>query len=187
MAYAFRIKKHEAKNLLMDYFKKLLSFGTTSDCPAMVSRKLYMAVLLLLVVIPVQANACPLDLPSATITIEGHRLKVELAATPEARGCGLSNRFRLFADHGMLFIYPTSGPRTFWMKDTYIPLSIAFLDDNGRIISIQQMNPMQTDERYRSLQPVRYALEVNRGWFADHGIGIGNIVEMKLPAVIEIK
>ena len=94
---------------------------------------------------------------------------------------------RLFDDHGMLFIYPTPGPRTFWMKDTFIPLSIAFLDDNGRIISIQRMAPMQTDERYRSLQPVRYALEVNRGWFADHGIGIGNIVEMKLPAMIEIK
>jgi hypothetical protein len=73
------------------------------------------------------------------------------------------------------------------MKDTSIPLSIAFLDDNGRILSIQRMTPMQTDERYRSPQPVRYALEVNQGWFADHGIGIGNIVEMKLPAVIEIK
>jgi hypothetical protein len=87
----------------------------------------------------------------------------------------------------MLFIYPTPGPRSFWMKDTIIPLSIAFLDDSGRILSIQQMRPMQTDKRYRSLQPVRYALEVNQGWFADHGIGVGDIVEMRLPVVIEIK
>jgi uncharacterized membrane protein (UPF0127 family) len=153
----------------------------------MVSRKFYIVLLLLLVFTAVEAIACPLDLPSATITVEGHRLTVELAATPEARVCGLSNRLRLFNDHGMLFIYPTPGPRTFWMKDTSIPLSIAFLDDNGRIISIQRMTPMQTDERYRSTQPVRYALEMNQGWFADHGIGIGNIVEMTLPAGIEIK
>ena len=167
--------------------KKLFSSGDISGCAAMVSRKLYMAVFLWLAVTPVQAAACPLDLPSTTITVEGHTLIVELAATPEARVCGLSNRFRLFADHGMLFIFPTLGPRTFWMKDTFISLSIAFLDDNGRIISIQQMAPMQTNKRYRSLQPVRYALEVNQGWFADHGIGIGNTVEMTLPAVIEIK
>jgi hypothetical protein len=49
------------------------------------------------------------------------------------------------------------------------------------------MTPMQTDERYRSLQPVRYALEVNQGWFAEHGIGVGDLVEMKLPVVIEIR
>ena len=73
------------------------------------------------------------------------------------------------------------------MKDTHIPLSIAFLDDSGLISSIQDMTPMQTDERYRSLQPVRYALEVNQGWFAAHGIGVGDLVEMKLPLVIEIR
>jgi len=73
------------------------------------------------------------------------------------------------------------------MKDTQIPLSIAFLDDTGRILSIQRMTPMQTNERYYSPQPVRYALEVNQGWFADHGIGVGDIVEMKLPVVIEIR
>ena len=73
------------------------------------------------------------------------------------------------------------------MKDTHIPLSIAFLDDSGLILSIHQMTPMQTDERYRSLQPVRYALEVNQGWFAENGIGVGDLVEMKLPVVIEIR
>ena len=73
------------------------------------------------------------------------------------------------------------------MKDTHIPLSIAFLDDSGQILSIHHMAPMQTAERYRSLQPVRYALEVNQGWFAENGIGVGDIVEMKLPVVIEIR
>ena len=73
------------------------------------------------------------------------------------------------------------------MKDTQIPLSIAFLDDSGRILSMQDMTPMQTVERYHSLQLVRYALEINQSWFADHGIGVGDIVEMKLPVMIEIR
>jgi len=131
--------------------------------------------------------ACPFDLPVATISIKGHPLAVELATTPKARVCGLSNRGKLPENHGMLFIYPTLGPRTFWMKDTHIPLSIAFFDDSGLILSIQHMTPVQTNEHYRSLQPVRYALEVNQGWFAEHGIGAGDIVEMKLPVVIEIR
>ena len=142
---------------------------------------------LILIFMSVKVLACPLELPVATISINGHPLAVELATTPKARVCGLSNRVNLPENHGMLFIYPTIGQRTFWMKDTQITLSIAFLDDSGRILSIQHMPPMQTTERYHSPQPVRYALEVNQGWFAIHGIGVGDIVEMKLPVVIEIR
>ena len=142
---------------------------------------------LILVFVSVDILACPLELPVATISINGHALVVELATTPKARVCGLSKRVNLPENNGMLFIYPTIGQRTFWMKDTQIPLSIAFLDDSGRILSIQDMTPMQTDERYHSLQPVRYALEVNQGWFAEHETGFGDIVEMKLPVVIEIR
>ena len=141
----------------------------------------------ILIFISVKTLACPLELPAATISIKGHTLTVKLATTPKARGCGLSNRVKLPQNNGMLFIYPNLGPRTFWMKDTHIPLSIAFLDDSGQILRIQHMTSMQTDERYRSLQPVRYALEVNQGWFAEYGIGVGDIVEMKLPVVIEIR
>ena len=141
----------------------------------------------ILIFVSAKTWACPLELPVATISINGHPLAVELAATPKARVCGLSNRVNLPENHGMLFIYPIIGQRTFWMKDTQITLSIAFLDDSGRILSIQHMPPMQTTERYHSPQPVRYALEVNQGWFAIHGIGVGDIVEMKLPVVIEIK
>jgi len=141
----------------------------------------------ILIFISAKTLACPFDLPAATISIKGHTLAVALATTPKARVCGLSNRVKLPANHGMLFIYPALGPRTFWMKDTHIPLSIAFLDDSGLILSIHHMTPMQTAERYRSLQPVRYALEVNQSWFAENGIGVGDIVEMKLPVVIEIR
>ena len=142
---------------------------------------------LILIFVSVKALACPLELPVATISINGHELAVELATTPKARVCGLSKRVKLPENHGMLFIYATIGQRTFWMKDTHIPLSIAFLDDSGRILSIQPMTPMQTDERYRSPKPVRYSLEVNQGWFDRNGILVGDIVEMKLPVVIEIK
>jgi uncharacterized membrane protein (UPF0127 family) len=73
------------------------------------------------------------------------------------------------------------------MKDTFIPLSIAFLDESGRIIKIEKMTPMQTEERYHSSQPVKYAIEVNQGWFGTHEIEVGDTVEMKLPIVINIE
>ena len=71
------------------------------------------------------------------------------------------------------------------MKDTFIPLSIAFLDSTGRIMSIQQMDPNQTVERYRSPKPARYALEVNRGWFKMHHIEVGDKVAFYLPDGID--
>ena len=151
------------------------------------SSGIWIALPLILIFISAKTLACPFALPVATISIKGHTLAAELATMPEARICGLSHRVKLPENHGMLFIYPTVGQRTFWMKDTHIPLSIAFLDDSGRILSVQDMTPMQTNERYHSLQPVRYALETNQGWFAAQGIGVGDIVEMKLPAVIKIK
>ena len=151
------------------------------------SSGIWIALSLILIFISAKTLACPFALPVATISIKGHTLAAELATMPEARICGLSHRVKLPENHGMLFIYPTIGLRTFWMKDTHIPLSIAFLDDSGLILSIHHMAPMQTAERYRSLQPVRYALEVNQGWFAENGIGVGDIVEMKLPVVIEIR
>ena len=79
----------------------------------------------------------------------------------------------------MLFVYPRSDLRTFWMKDTWIPLSIAFLDDSGKMINIEIMSPGQTEKRYRSRVPASYALEVNQGWFRLHGIKVGDRVEMK--------
>lgn len=73
------------------------------------------------------------------------------------------------------------------MKDTFIPLSIAYLDAAGKIFSIQDMVPLQTDEQYPSSQPAAYALEVNQGWFRSHGIEVGDVVEMKLPLVLNIR
>lgn len=123
-------------------------------------------------------GACPLELPTASVSINGHRLVVEIAATPRSRACGLSKRSVLNENHGMLFVYPRPEPRTFWMRDTWIPLSIAFLDDAGNIINIEIMSPDQTTNRYRSRRPALFALEVNQGWFRSHGIEAGDKVEM---------
>jgi len=131
--------------------------------------------------------ACPIDLPIATVSIKGHLLTVELATTPVARGCGLSHRLELPDNQGMLFIFSDLRPRSFWMKDTVIPLSIAYLDETGQITSIQDMVPLQTNKQYLSSQPAAFALEVNQGWFRSHGIEVGDIVKMKLPLVLDIR
>jgi len=131
--------------------------------------------------------ACPYQLPTAVVSINGQDLFVELAYTPDTRSCGLSNRSTLKQNNGMLFLFSNTRKRTFWMKDTHMPLSIAFVDDTGHIVTIHQMEADQTNTTYPSFQSVRYALEVNRGWFALHGIKIGDRVEMTLPAVLNIQ
>ena len=87
----------------------------------------------------------------------------------------------------MLFLFPNIGKRTFWMKNTHIPLSIAFIDDAGKIVMIHQMEADQTSTTYHSFQAVRYALEVNRGWFTLHDVKTGDRVEMALPAVLNVR
>ena len=87
----------------------------------------------------------------------------------------------------MLFVFPELRSHTFWMKDTSIPLSIAYLDESGQIFSIQDMLPLDTDKHYPSGQPASYALEVNQGWFGRHGIEVGDVVKINLPLVLDIR
>ena len=146
--------------------------------------RIFLLAILVSSVLTGAASTCPLELPTTSLSINGHRLVVELAVTHLSRACGLSNRAALDENHGMLFVYARSGFRSFWMKDTHIPLSIAFLDDSGRIINIETMSPDQMENRYRSSRPALYALEVNQGWFGSRGIKAGDrVVEMPQPAV----
>lgn len=145
--------------------------------------KVWLMTMLISATLAGTASACPFELPTASVSVNGHRLIVELAATHQSRACGLSRRLVLEDNHGMLFVYPGPDPRTFWMKDTWIPLSIAFLDDAGTIINIEMMSPGQTEERYYSRMPAVYALEVNQGWFRLHGIKAGDRVEIAKPAI----
>ena len=133
------------------------------------------------------ALACPFELPTVQVVVKGHDLTIELATTPEARSCGLSLRDSLPTNRGMLFVYAEPEILTFWMKDTRMPLSIAFIDAAGRIVSIQKMNPFPTTTVYESPVPALYALEVNQGWFEVNGVGVGDVVEFNLPITLDIR
>lgn len=116
------------------------------------------------------------ELPTTTLAIGTHKAIAEVATTPEQRSVGLMHRFSLKPDHGMLFVFERTEPLSFWMKNTFIALSIAFIGDDGRIINIEDMKP-QTETMHSSKAPARYALEMRRGWFAERGIGAGAVVK----------
>jgi uncharacterized membrane protein (UPF0127 family) len=125
--------------------------------------------------------ACSILLPgvsraleTTTITVGKVSLVVEVADDRYERSVGLMYRTSLSPDRGMLFVFPDDVPRAFWMKNTTIPLSIAFADATGRIIAIMDMEPDDGRARYLSPGPARYALEVNRGWFEKNGIRVGD-------------
>jgi uncharacterized membrane protein (UPF0127 family) len=103
------------------------------------------------------------------------KLFIELADTPSKREYGLMNRKYLPKNQGMLFKFPNPTLASFWMKNTYIPLDIAFLDDHGSVLQIESMSPLNTKAIY-SNRSCRYALEVNKGWFAENGITVGSRV-----------
>jgi len=103
-------------------------------------------------------------------------LRVELALTEEEKSKGLMNRKNLGKNNGMLFIFNYEKNQNFWMKNTYLPLSIAYLDKNGIIREIYDMKPLDTSITYPSKYPSLYALEVNQGWFTGNKIIRGNKV-----------
>ena len=116
------------------------------------------------------------ELATKTLSIRDQKLTVEIAATPETRATGLMNRFSLRPDHGMLFVFEAPQPLAFYMKNTYIPLSIAFVDARGRITNIEDMRP-QDESTHWSKGLALYAIEMRQGWFAAKGIGPGDVVE----------
>lgn len=123
---------------------------------------------------------CLVALPSAwgdevNLRIGPHIIKAEIAATPESRMRGLMQREHLCARCGMLFAFPAADRYGFWMKETPLPLSIAFIAPDGRIINIEEMQPHTTELHYPKNDAL-YALEMNRGWFARHGIKAGHRV-----------
>ena len=126
------------------------------------------------------SGACPAHaasaLPLVTLTINGQKIVAEVASTPDDRATGLMNRFSLQPDHGMLFVFERAESLSFWMKNTFIPLSIAFLDPDGRIVNIEDMAP-QSEATHWSKGPALFALEMRKGWFRERGIKAGDRVE----------
>jgi uncharacterized membrane protein (UPF0127 family) len=116
------------------------------------------------------------ELPIVELKIKGHTLRAEVAANDQTRETGLMYRFSLKPDSGMLFVFGTPQPLAFWMKNTYVPLSIAFIDAEGRIVNIEDMAP-QTEATHGSRGLALYALEMKKGWFGAKGIAPGDRVE----------
>lgn len=113
------------------------------------------------------------------ISVAGIELEVELATTFEEQSLGLMYRDKLEENGGMLFVYPRENFLSFWMKDTRIPLSIAFIKADGRIIQIESMKPYSLDTHV-SKGKAKYALEMNEGWFRIHNVREGDTVKMPL-------
>ncbi len=102
-------------------------------------------------------------------------LDVQLAGTPQQREIGLMYRQEMGTHEGMLFVFEEKNRQCFWMKNTLIPLTAAFLEDDGTIVNLADMAP-QTTQAHCALRPVRYVLEVNQGWFAKRKLGPGDRV-----------
>ena len=118
------------------------------------------------------ASAFAGELPVVQLNAGLYLIRAEVAADFASRAQGLMYRRQLASNAGMLFVFEQPGEQCMWMKNTLIPLSVAFLDDDGAIINIEDMAP-QTLQSHCARRPARYALEMNRGWFAARGIKPG--------------
>lgn len=126
-----------------------------------------------LLVWPASGQDAPqLDLPRTTLQAGMHRIDTQLASEPEQRSVGLMYRKEMPQHEGMLFVFAQASVQCFWMKNTVLPLTAAFVADDGSIVNLADMKPQTTDS-HCSTKPVRFVLEMNQGWFAKKGIKAG--------------
>jgi uncharacterized protein len=129
----------------------------------------------------IMANTCafaqqPTRFPVVSLTAGMHVIRAEVAATEAERQQGLMYRERMGSNEGMVFMFGAPASVCMWMKNTYIPLSVAFIDEHGQIINIEDMLPQTTDS-HCAKKPVHYALEMNQGWFRQKNIKPGSKIE----------
>lgn len=136
--------------------------------------------------IPAATGSGASPLPISTVTTSaGERVpvEVEIADTDAERQTGLMGRNVLPENAGMLFVFEGEQTLSFWMRDTLIPLSIAYIDAEGRIVDIQDMQPLDdVPPHYVSAEPAQYALEVNQGFFEERGVVVGDTVELPVQS-----
>jgi uncharacterized membrane protein (UPF0127 family) len=113
-----------------------------------------------------------LDLPRVKLAAGMHQIDAQVARTHEQRMTGLMHRKEMPQHEGMLFIFEQRTQQCFWMKNTLLPLSIAFLADDGTVVNVAEMAPQSLDS-HCSAAPVRYVLEMNKGWFGKKGVKPG--------------
>lgn len=112
------------------------------------------------------------QLQRITLSVGIHQIDTQVALTPEQHQIGLMYRTEMPQGEGMLFVFQNPGKQCFWMKNTVLPLTAAFVADDGSIVNLADMKPQSTDS-HCSTKPVRYVLEMNQGWFAKRGIKPG--------------
>jgi uncharacterized membrane protein (UPF0127 family) len=117
-------------------------------------------------------NKPQLDLPRIQITAGMYLIDTQVAANNEQRAIGLMHRPQMPTSEGMLFVFEQASEQCFWMKNTLLPLTAAFVDEDGTIVNLADMKPLTTDS-HCSAKPVRYVLEMNQGWFVKKGIKPG--------------
>jgi len=115
-------------------------------------------------------------LPVTKLSVGIHAIHAEVANNEEERRQGLMYRTELPGNDGMLFVFEAPDVQCFWMRNTLLPLSIAFIADDGTVVNIEDMAP-QTDDPHCARKPVRYALEMAKGWFAQRGVKAGNKID----------
>jgi uncharacterized protein len=118
------------------------------------------------------AQETPQSLSTIALQAGIHKITAQLASTPEQQTIGLMHRPTMPTNEGMLFVFTEPSKQCFWMKNTLLPLSAAFINDKGVVVNIEDMKP-QTLETHCSTAPVRFVLEMNQGWFAKRGIRAG--------------
>lgn len=130
------------------------------------------AVLLSACALAQPAQAPQMNLPRVQLSAGMHLIDAQVAATPEQRETGLMFRKEMPQQEGMLFVFEMPAQQCFWMKNTVLPLSVAFIADDGTVVNTDEMAPLTLDS-HCSAKPVRYVLEMNKGWFAKKGIKAG--------------
>ncbi len=119
-----------------------------------------------------QNGGQPQDLPTVTLHAGMHNIVAQVAKTADQRQIGLMFRKEMAGHEGMIFVFEEPATQCFWMRNTLLPLSAAFVADDGSIVNIEDMKP-QSDQSHCSTKPVRYVLEMNVGWFAKRGLKAG--------------
>lgn len=124
-----------------------------------------------LLMLPISTHA-QVQMPRMDLSAGLHRINAEVAADQSSRMQGLMHRREMPANQGMLFVFTHAERHCMWMRNTYLPLSVAFLDENGRILNIENMQP-HSEINHCAAGPARFALEMNNGWFSSKGIKAG--------------
>ncbi len=142
-------------------------------------KTVFLSALLVTTLVAQAQDAPQLTLERVKLASGMHRINVQVAATTEQRQIGLMFRKDMPQHEGMIFIFDQPAQQCFWMKNTLLPLSAAFIADDGTIVNIEDMKPLVLDS-HCSVKPVRYVLEMNKGWFAKKGIKAGSQLQGSL-------